>query len=87
MSLHRRNPRRDANEPEVVEAIQKYGAKFRRLNIFDLLVLRKGRVFMLEVKTPKGQPTKAQEELIAEGWPLCYVHDPIEALRAIGAVK
>ncbi len=41
MSLHRRNPRRDANELEIVDALEKVGALVARLSVAglgDLLV-------------------------------------------------
>jgi hypothetical protein len=57
------------------------------LDLFDLLVLYRGKVFMLDAKAVKGRATLAQEAMIAAGWPLTYVRDEIAALRAIGAVR
>lgn len=88
MSLHRRNPRRDANEPAIVEALEAVGAKVKRLSaagVADLLVLFRGRLFLLEVKTAKGRATLAQDETSADGWPVVTVRTEIAALLAIGA--
>ena len=87
MSLKRWNAKRDANELAIVKALKQAGAEVLRLDAFDLLVLYHGKLFMLDPKTLSGRPTTAQVELIAAGWPLCYVHDEIDALRAIGAVR
>lgn len=87
MSLCRRNPKRDANEPIIVAALRDVGAQVLRLDVFDLLVLHHQRLFMLEAKVPKGRKTDRQEALIAAGWPLTYVETPEAALKAIGAIR
>jgi hypothetical protein len=81
------NLRRDANEPAIVHALRQAGAEVMRLHPFDMLVLYHGQLFMLDAKMPKGGTTAAQDALVEAGWPLCYVRDPIDALRAIGAVR
>jgi hypothetical protein len=58
-----------------------------RLDLFDLLVLYRGKLFMLDAKTGKGRATPVQARLSQQGWPLAYVKSEIEALRAIGAVQ
>jgi hypothetical protein len=88
MSLNRWNARRDANEGPIVQALRAAGADVIRLDVFDLLVLYRGRIFCLDAKLPKtGKATTSQDALVDRGWPLCFVHDPIDALKAIGAVK
>jgi hypothetical protein len=87
MSLHRWNAKRDATEPAIVAALQQAGAKVIRLDVFDLLILYHGRLFMLDCKVGKGRTTSAQDALIKDGWPLQYVRDPFEVLRAIGAIQ
>jgi hypothetical protein len=77
--------RRDANEPAIVDTLEHVGALVLRLDRFDLLVYYRGRLFMMDAKTPKGTATTAQQQLQRAGWPLVYVHDPIAALRVIGA--
>ncbi len=86
MSLNRYNARRDANEPAVVKALQQVGAQVIRLDDWDLLVLYRRRLFMLDVKMPSGKPTLTQERLLRDGWPLTFVETPDAALRAIGAI-
>jgi hypothetical protein len=83
----RRAARRDATEPEIVRALEQVGADVERLDKFDLLVWYRGRLFMLDAKSPGGRPTEAQERLTARGWPLRYVETPIDALKAIGAIR
>lgn len=87
MSLKRYAAKRDATEGEIVDALRKAGATVLRLDVFDLLVLYRNRLFMLDAKTAKGRTTLTQEAMIAQGWPLTYVRTPIEALTAIGAVR
>lgn len=96
MSLNRYAVQRDANEPEIVEALEAIGAKVIRLDAFDLLVLYNG-IHMIEVKkrmaqkeTAKGRYGRkrpSQEALVADGWPLRFVTDTVEAFRAIGFSK
>src|SRR3990167_2007282 len=85
MSLKRWNAKRDQNEVAIVRALWKAGAAVLRLDAFDMLVLYRGHLFMLDAKMPKGRPTEAQAALLACGWPLRYVRDEMSALRAIGA--
>lgn len=64
MSLHRRNPRRDANEPEIISALLQMGFAVDRISgagIPDLLLSRSGRWYVAEVKTAKGRLKPAQE--------------------------
>ncbi len=79
--------RRDATEPAIVKALEKAGALVMRLNEFDLLVYHRRRFFMLDAKTGKGKATDAQQRMIEQGWPLTFVRDEIEALRAIQAIR
>src|SRR5262245_44619126 len=79
--------KRDATEPDIVQALERVGAKVKRLDAFDLLVLYRNVLFMIDCKSPKGRATMSQERLIAEGWPLRYAETPEEALQAIGAIR
>lgn len=55
MSIHRHNAARDANEPEIVEALRKVGATVERLDKpLDLLVGYRGVNLIMEVKLPLG---------------------------------
>jgi hypothetical protein len=83
----RRAAKRDLTEPAIVAALEKAGARVLRLDVFDLLVLFRGQMFMLDAKTGKGRATFTQEALVKLGWPLRYVRTEIEALKAIGAIS
>ena len=88
VSLTRWGTRRDRNEPEIRKALMDVGAEYIMLDAFDLLVLFRGRVFMLDVKAPKrGRTTASQQYLVDRGWPLIFVRSVDEALQAIGAVR
>lgn len=81
------NRKRDANEPAVVLALRQVGAQVIRISepgAPDLLVLYRGDLFVLEVKSRLGRATKAQERRSAAGWPVFLVRTPEGALRAIG---
>lgn len=78
--------RRDENEPEIVSALKKIGAKIMRLDDVDLLVNYKGKIYLLEVKTPEGKLTKKQRELLGAGWPIHIVRDIGGAYLAVGAI-
>ncbi|HMJ81944.1 MAG TPA: hypothetical protein VK504_02185 [Vicinamibacterales bacterium] len=74
--------RRDANEGEIVAALERVGARVTRISgtgAPDLLVRRAGQLFAFEVKTAKGLRTAAQLET---EWPI--VRSVEEALAAIG---
>ena len=90
MSLKRWNARRDQNEKAIVGALRAAGAQVAHLSekgLADLLVVYRGKLFMLEVKTKLGRATKAQEARSRSGWPVSTVRDEIAALSAIGAVR
>jgi hypothetical protein len=86
VSLNRFATRRDATEPEILRALTQAGASYIVLKEFDLLVLFRRRLFMLDCKTKDGKPTKSQQELVDLGWPLVYVRTAEEALTEIGAL-
>lgn len=82
MSLHRRNPRRDANEKLIVDALRAQGFHVTRISgagVPDLLVAKAGGFLRLaEVKTLKGRFKPAQLAF-AESWP----GPPIITLRTV----
>lgn len=58
--------RRDANEPEIVQALEAYGFTVRRIDVpVDLLIGRKGRTWIAEIKREGGKLTPAQERFKA----------------------
>lgn len=78
--LRRYRNKRDANEPAIVEALQKVGALVFRLDKpVDLLVCFRGQVFLVEVKMPKGRRTKDQEEFHA-AWPVHVLRHPDDCM-------
>lgn len=63
MSLKRHNPKRDANEPEIVRALESIGCDVTRLDKpVDLVVGYRGRTVLLEVKTKDGKLTEDQKK-------------------------
>ena len=94
MSLHRRAPRRDRNEREVIDALAATGAAVLPLSgagVPDLLVGYGGNLFLLEVKVPRGTLTLAQAFTVAclghVGVQVHVVRTAEDALKAIGAVR
>ena len=85
MSLRRVNPKRDANELAIVEALRKIGAQVERLDMCDLLILYDERLYLLEVKTPSSRRrlTDRQRRLLSEGWPMKIVTTVSEAISAV----
>lgn len=95
MSLNRFAKQRDANEPEIVAALQAVGATVVRLDKpVDLLVGYRGANYLIEVKLPAGSrggtahsaPTDGQVVFFAT-WrgKASLVRTPEDALHAIGA--
>lgn len=94
MSLNRYATRRDANEPQIIEALEAAGATvFRLERPVDLLVGYRGRTLLLEVKRPLGPKggekdrtlTVAQRRFNARwaGDPVRIVRTPLEAVDAL----
>lgn len=57
MSLRRHNPKRDANEPEIVRALEQCGFAVEPISqrgVPDLLVSRRGHWWTVETKRPPG---------------------------------
>ena len=88
MSLHRRAAKRDANEGEIIRALQSAGAKVWPISgegIPDLLVAYDGRFLLMEVKTRSGRLTSAQVAFCGqvESYPVHIVKTAQEALQAL----
>lgn len=89
----RRAAKVDSTAKDLVYAARQMGAKVMPLNVVvDALVLHKGRVFVVDWKTPHGTRnpklvrTHAQMALEAEGWPIHYISD-VEGLAAMLGAK
>ena len=64
MSIHRRNPRRDSNEPEIIRALEAVGAtvsKISETGVPDLAVGFRGVNYWLEIKDRKGKLTEDEQ--------------------------
>lgn len=85
MSAFRRGgakKRRDANEPQIVQALRAVGCETWQLSgtgLPDLLVRRAGMFYAMEVKTAKGGMTEAQAAI---PWPV--VRSVEDALTVVG---
>ncbi len=81
----------DANQSEIIDALRAVGAEARSLaalgsGMGDLLVAFRRRLFLLEVKTPRGQLT-ADQMMFHQRWPVAIVRTVDDALDAIGAKR
>jgi len=80
--------KRDANEPDIVAALEKVGATVRRMNWADLLVGFRGVNYVIEVKTEKGKLTDDQiVNFPAWRGQITIVRSVQGALWTIGAIK
>ena len=79
--------RRDANEPEIVEALKAVGAQVERADFCDLVVGFRGNNYLIEVKMP-GAKLKPSQTKLKETWKGQYgiAHNVTEALLIIGAI-
>ncbi len=87
MSLRRWAAKADDNAQEIMLALRQVGCSVQRLSepgVPDLLVARNGRLWLMEVKKPKGKLTPIQKEWHAN-WqaPVYVVHSVDEALHAV----
>jgi len=76
---------RDANEPKIVATLDKFGARWWRMEPpcpFDLLVLYRGVFYAVEVKSGKGRLTDNQRRFDGEA-PLWIVRTPEDVADAI----
>lgn len=85
----RRAAKRDAAEPAIVAALVDSGFTTIRISqagLPDLLVIRAGHVWLLEVKSRKSRVTPAQRRFDAASvpCPFAIVSNPEEALAAVG---
>ena len=68
MSINRYNPKRDQNEPEIVEYFKKRGFSVERLNTpVDLLIGYKKHNYLVEVKV-KGKSLNENQDKFTKVW-------------------
>lgn len=91
MSRHRYDARTDANERQIVDALQAAGYVVWQIRWpVDLLVgTPSGRWLPMEVKTAKGRLTEDQERFIATAGncPTSVVRDAESAIRHVKALE
>ena len=90
MSIHRRNAKRDANEPEIVKALRQAGAYVRTISesgLPDTLIGFRGKTYLAEIKSEKGTLTKPQEKFFDEwrGFPPVIFRSVDDALEWINS--
>lgn len=88
VSLNRYAAKRDANEPEIIQALERAGAGVTQLDEpVDLLVAYRDHWKLLEVKvSEKSKLTERQRNFIAcHPGMVSIVWTPMMALKAIGA--
>ena len=77
----------DGNHGDIVDALRRCGWRVQSLaalggGVPDLLVYRTGQPLrLLEVKAKNGVITKAQEEFMADGWPVTIVRSVDDVLE------
>ncbi len=81
----------DANQAEILDALRAVGAEARSVaalgsGMGDVLVAFRRRLFLLEVKTTRGQLT-ADQMTFHQRWPVSIVRTVDDALDAIGAKR
>jgi hypothetical protein len=95
MTFNRYAKRIDANQTEVISALEAAGAQVLVLSKpVDLLVGIAGRLALFEVKDGKKcksdqAPTKAQKKFMGKwlGYPICTVDGPEAALEMLNVIK
>lgn len=75
----------DTNHAEIMQALRACGwlvIDTSRLRGFvDLVCHKRGRTVLVEVKTPKGKPTKAQLNLAEFSWPVITIRTLTDAVN------
>ena len=82
----------DLNQPEIVAALRKAGVSVQSTASIgkgfpDLVAAKGDKVWLIEVKGPKGKPTDDQIEFMA-GWRgvVHVARTPDDALRIVGVI-
>ena len=85
--MRRAHKRRDANEPEIREALHAAGCQTWQISGWgmpDLLMMKAGRFYVCEIKTAKGKRTKAQADV---PWPIVRNVEEAFLLFGVGVSK
>lgn len=89
----RRAAKIDQNQPDIVEALRKVGASVVSLASIgqgcpDLLACKGDKLWLIEVKGPKGTLTPDQQRFILNWSGVVHiVRTPDEALRLVGVIE
>jgi hypothetical protein len=80
--------KRDANEGEIVAALEAIGALVMKINqrdLPDLLVAFRGKLHMIEVKMPGEKLRPGQKSIHGAlmGYPVYVAQSPLEAIQQV----
>jgi hypothetical protein len=87
MSINRIAARRDDNEPAVIKALERVGAKVEQMSRpCDLAVSFRGKHYLIEVDNPESKYRKRKQKQLDtfERMRIPMVRSAEEALRVIG---
>ena len=86
--------RRDANETQIVSALEACGAFVKKINdggTFDLLVWYRGHTLLLEVKDGRKSPSARElspaEQKFHDSWPGDNLHIVLSSEDALALLK
>jgi hypothetical protein len=91
--LRRYANQRDKTEPEIFETLMKLGCLVERTNKpFDAVISYRGRVYLVECKTPKSKTgrvnmTADQQSMIDDGWPVAILKSADDAIQFIQSIS
>lgn len=89
MSIHRRAARRDENERQIIDALERVGAKVEQMSRpCDLAVTFRQHHYLIEVDNPESKYRKREQKQLEtlERMRIPMVRTADEALRVIGAL-
>jgi hypothetical protein len=87
MSLNRYAKKRDANERDIIDALERHGYVVEQLDVCDLLVtdaMQAAPKWLLEVKSKRGKLTPRQIRF-RQKFRTFVVRDAVQALAAVSS--
>lgn len=87
MSLNRYAKKRDANERDIIDLLERHGYIVEQLDVCDLLVtdaMQAAPKWLLEVKSKRGKLTPRQVEF-RKKFRVAVVRNGVEALAAVSS--
>ena len=80
--------KRDANEPEIVEALKLHGASVIQMDKLDLIVGYKGKTHVMEIKNPNTSwELKPSQKKLINSWVGSPIHIVTTKEQAINIVE